>query len=575
MVENEAKIKNGYVDYVYAFKVFDNSMYSFEEFIKKIRCSKITISKEEYNLKSQINELEFKSDFIEYINKRYETYMDKTDMPNYFKEDFNKNSEKHIHLEFFDTGIALDVVSNDQLEISQETALKSMAAMNTFAAGYYRRSVSEIKVNFLLQPFKIRYKNIFEYATLVVNIYKSGMSTLRVSLYISDLHISELSENNLNLKCDEMYIPSFMVDKKSNKRDYIEFGLKKSITKATEEYVKYLQSFSDTLQKRFEEYIHLTLIDYAYKPRNFENSNISDNYNKIIYKLLFAPVYEFSEPDKAKANGEISQRYYAMSKYLRHYISSSAKSISAFSEEIDNLIKRPNSKYKYSTFYFAAIDSILLPIEYILLERYSYEDFLVHKLNTSMNINELREMKLKLLDEDKFFFLRYGFGFGTLKELLEFMENKLDYYLQYNLIKERSRKVEELIKLQEDLKKEKFNIITRLVAMILTLIFSLPGIKNSIDIFKASGYPQLSNHVLLIWLLINMLFGIIIFWAYRSYFFKNVKNIIRFFIKLKKILINNIAKIIKKVINTKERCMLRTKKAVDFYKNIKESNKEK
>lgn len=513
------KINKGYIDYIYAFKIFDKESIKFDDFIKKLKQCNLIISKYNYNSKTNNYEMSFNERFERYLTNRNENFLDKVkSKPNFFNEDF-ADYDKYIKMTPLVSGdIAVDVIRNDTLEISQVSFLNAIAANNYFESAFLRADITNVKDVLLLQPFKIRKNSVFEYAWITVSVYKNGMATLRITNGIHNLTVDELSISKLCYNFDETYIPKYLLED-TKKMDYIQYKSNIDVSDMAKLYIKYLCKINSISINKYFMFTNITLIDYSYKPANFTKlkESSSGGYYQILYKLLSGPVREYTEQEDSHAEIWVKERAFTMSKYHKYYISSSSKSVAIFTQDMDTLIKNSNGKYSYMTFYHASVNGILMPIEYILFEKFLYDEFLIHKLNTDMSVVELRKLKLSLFDEDTFFSYRYGFGYGTLKELLEFMEDKLDFFLQSDFIKERSAKVQELIKLREDEKKEKFNVITRWVGIFLPLLFSFPTINAIMTTIQDTySIEQLKYYKLPLWIGINIIFYLTIIYIYRK-----------------------------------------------------------
>ncbi|WP_096635765.1 hypothetical protein [Clostridium cochlearium] len=565
IVSEEFIIKHGYMDVFYSFKLCNEKKYT--KTISKINSNKLIISENIYNEVLDRQEVRFTKDFEELLLKRkneYKEYLykhmqntfgkDRIEFDNYImrlkinKEEFGQASNEaaatldssinvfnnyineDLKKDFdvlMDTSAGLRLTFTDLLDTTQVKAMEVMVEMNNLDAIIMGKQTNKYKMQWLLQPLKIKIFNNIEFINVYLNLYANGNAVLRLSIPIRDVDFRLFHNDTWCDSIQEVFLPQIIVNEGGD-NEYIKSRNKLGLHEIAKLYMNFLKkSISKDEVKNYDIFSNMTLIDYSLRPETFDGA--SNELKELIFGILFCPFNSLTVQD-AKVYKEMwENNYFSMNKYLRYYFSTNCRSIAIHSSGI-NTVTYNGINLTNDSFYFSAIQGISQCIENMLLKKYNYDEYQIIQLNDEISLKELRNLKKEMLHNENLTYMIFYRAYGTVGELSKFMENKVSVFMPIDNIIERGKRIEELINLRESEIKDKFNIIIGFITVLLTIILSLPSIESitkSIDTYMVSrvkGYTQIAKYSVPIWLIINFCILLTITFVFRGNIYRSIKR---------------------------------------------------
>lgn len=446
---------------------------------------------------------------------------------NYINEDLKSD----IFFEI-DNSQGLKIMPKDKLYTSQTKALEEVVAMNNLDITIMDKQPNKYKMKWLLQPFKIKIFNNIEYVNVYLDFFANGNAVLRLSIPIKQVDLRLFYDANWHDKVQEVFLPQIIVNGTEN-NEYVKWEDKLGIDKIAKLYMNFLKdNICKDKVERYDIFTNITLVDYCLRPENFDGA--SNELKELIFGILFCPFNSLTTQEVKVYKEMWENNCFSMNKYLRYYFSTNCRSIAMYSSGISNVTYNGNNINKNS-FYFSAIHGILQCIENILLKKYIYDEYQIFQLNDEILLKELRNLKKEMLHNENLIYMINYRAYGSVGELMKSMENKLSIFMPIDNIKERGKRIEELINLRESEVKDKFNIIIGFSTVLITIILGLPNIENitkSIDIYmtsKMKNYVAIANYSIPIWLMINLCIFLTIIFVFRGNIYRRVTSIKRKF----------------------------------------------
>lgn len=559
-------VEDGYVDIFYSFNLCSEKKYF--KTINKINEFKLIIIDKQYNEGSGNDSIGFTKEFDEFLLKRRNKFSEYkyNQMQNiYGKENIEydgNNMKIKISKEIFlkltlenaitnlsncNNGINEDfkediipgidskgvkTAHNDKLFISQSKALTELVGINNADIKILQNHPNTYKMQWLLQPFKIKILSNIEYVNVFLDFFENGNAILRLSMPLTKIDLSEFYDDNWFNKVEEIFLPRVIIDKTED-NEYIKCEDKLGISGIAKLYMNYLkEAVCGDLVKRYDIYTNITLLDYSLQPNTFDAASI--DLKELVFGILFCPFNSLTIQEDKVYNAIWDKNYYSMSKNLRYYFSTNDRSIAIHTTGINNLTYN-GCNLNNSSFYFAAIHGILQCIENTLLKKYIYDEYMIVQLNDEISLRELRNLKKDMLHNENFLYSIWYRAYGSVVELMKFAEKKASIFLGIDDLMQRGRKIEELISLRESEVKDKFSIIIGISTVLIAIMLGLPNIQStskSIDVYmnpRMKSYVDISQYSIPIWITVNLCIIIIIFFVFRRNIYRRILGIKRKF----------------------------------------------
>jgi hypothetical protein len=490
---NDSKIKNGFYNTFYSFKLFEindlNKKYSYVNILEKIIDSGILITDENEN-----KEIYFRNKFINILKERKNSYRtslkDGSVLPFPLSKGIKKVREKTtIDLSASDSGISITVDDDlvDNLEESQVFFLNQLVSVLSDEEQYTGIPSKEYKNRFLLfPPMVTNTQDLTFHPGINLTIFKHGYAVLWISMELENVNFELINSNKWDLPLKSTYLPEFMFGNiESN-------AFKKKarcnrIQTILEEYSNYLYDIVNNKPREDAGNLfhQLVLSDYSYRLKNFDKT--SNLFNEHIYKLLYAPINNYQLKSHDEINSIINEKYYSFSRNMRLYANHN-RAIYVYSEEYLKTLKETFTKDTNSLLpsneselnYLnqkVTIGGMINAIETILLKKES-QNILLFELNDKTSLRKLTTLLIKENINYSVEFSKYFYTYGSVRELLLFLEKNCEDFLQTNLMIERKERIEKVISLRKEQYISNFTALGPVITIVLTMFFSFPTLEN-------------------------------------------------------------------------------------------------
>lgn len=513
------KIKYGEVHRFYPFKLKNKK--SFDEIYKLILNSNILFTDKYqseimdslgFSLANVVRELqeEFAADQNVIVKmQNYEKYkvtnpvqtaLDYDDIRLEFENTGSSIKIKFIHLE-------LEELEQQILRLHREEELSSVFYGNNFVT-YHRR--------FVLLPFKLELSNgKCVWLNAILYVFLNGMGFLKLVFPLIDIGIEAFKQNNLD---------SF-ISKVINK-----WQIKHHTPEPTLYNIAstYLNSISEDTDIDFDLYgneiNYVSLIDFEGIPKNI--NNLSNEVQEDLFRIIAAPVPE----RKSTSYTKDAQDYIHNNSWGGHNINYIVKTtggclsyvdqslLDSISEEYKN--QNNNSVLDESDYFYLcnnlAVD-VFISAEFALLttmlKKLNDSNCFYEKLSGLDNLSRIQ----KEYNENVVFISELHEGcYGSVSEQTKFFEKKMCHYLKQDLTDKKLAAIDSILKDEEKKKGEQFQNFLSIGGFLLTLLFGLPALYDTIVIIRKVFvfFPYnvpiltLENFSLLLWVLFN---GLILF----------------------------------------------------------------
>lgn len=541
-------IKDGFVDYYYCYKLSTNNEYL--KAYRRLLQDKCSIVLFETSKEGQILH-RTKEEFDEYLESETKK------LANKISKNIN-NSLKDLSL---DTEIAVTVNSNPLRDI-YSTDLEDIIGSTTnndiikFSVPFnltefindsimltkefirlnnvhFNKNLKFYNHNLILQPLKILVNDVEHFINIRANIYGTGNVIIHYTIPINNVEFSNLYRTNNNLSYDTS-LPSYIKD---NNKIYDYSGNVK-LEEAIKLYNEYIINVLGVKVSEDTFFTNYTLIDYTNIPNEFENA--SPELKRDLYWLSNYPYGYLNEQEKNKYNDFIKDRY-SISLYASLFTSSNSRTIIAYNSKKTNIEffdkRNEITRYRYNDgfIYLATV------IEMLMIKRTYYSEIASLKISNKTTLRQLTSNYKQLIDiKNEFFRLTFG-GYGSIRSLLDYLENNLIDYLPQGKIENMINNYKELISINESEAGEKRNYILSLLAVLFPILFGLNAIElltTSLDTYlnlKFKTYSinlisESSLYAVEIWLTVIIISILLIYKHYLLYIFFELFNRLKYII---------------------------------------------
>ncbi len=362
---------------------------------------------------------------------------------------------------------------------------------------------------FILAPLRVVLSNKEEvWLNIILIVFSNKMGILKMELPLKDMDISPIKEDAIN--CLVNAISSnwldFFPDQDINILDIPNIYLNK------------LKSINVSIRRCTGTIRNMIISEADYLPNDIDN--IPKSILIELYKIVAAPVQELpylsyvhdaQEYLKNHSWGKLGMKYFFSTtggvlsivdrKLLSYYIECYVKEneIKELSEDDEDDIASNLANV------------ICLNIEYaifILLlkntnERNDVFSKLTHAKDISRLTKEYNENKvyINMLQED---------CYGTVSELIQKMEEKMPYFIKKDLWVETQDAINNILSAAEKQEQEKFVDYVSIGGLMITLVFGIPSIYETVKLLKAVFWFQVDipiltveNGTILLWGVLN------------------------------------------------------------------------
>jgi hypothetical protein len=504
------KIKKGYFNIFQVFQLFQhkNSKSDFSNYLNLIKSlinSGLIISADSPN-----KEVSFQGRFEEYLSQRNRDFRE---IGKNYNGDITKIAERPT-VKFSAGYDYMEVESdiNDKLEESQNEYIGQLVALYQLEEIHTGIPTKDYKNRFLLFPSKITLEDgSTRYIGIYLTVFKHGYGIIHLCYDIDNQEFGDFNFPDWEVGIQKAMVPEILINGENS------YSLKKkarvnSLNQLVNVYREYIEGLLlNNLSSEYKtNYYNLCLSDYAYQPDDYENEP-SKNYNETLFKLLFAPITEYSLKSTNDITSFVSSRYFSFSKNFRLYANSN-RTISTYgkklkkSDEHQHLTESEFNRLCQNS----SLGGIIMAIEMLLLKKINQQQYSINQLNENTSLK--RMIDINILEQTNYIheFSQYFYSYGSVRELINFLNEKCEDFLQSNLINERRKKLERLINLKKERNVASFTMIGPILSVAFTLILSLPTLEQ---LLKLVNKEEL---LLESYISINIIFILIISWFLKE-----------------------------------------------------------
>jgi len=542
-MSNNPKIKHGFYNAFYAFKLFDNKgSIDNKEYVKvlgSLRDTGLFISAERPD-----KEVFFMDSFTELLQKRKEKHRQNKEngetVPSYLQQSIQKVGDNpKIYFGATESGFRIEIEDDlvDDLDVSQDYYINQLVDIYRDEERYTGIASKEHKNRFLLFPPFIRDTQQRSYHPgIYLTIYKHGYAILWLSFELEDIEFNEINLNGWCLDIESAYFPEFMIN--GNKSfDYKKKARCSNINILLKEYAAYIYKSANYSGPNIpgQYFYHLILSEYAYMMDKYEDK-VNVKFSETIYKLLFAPIHDYLLKTPSEIENILNKRYYSNSMYLRFYANNN-RVISAYAKDYKKSVKPylpPDLDLKDTEalnflYQRLSMGGAINSIESLLLKKETIQNLLVFELNEKTSLKKLINLLIKENLNYSIEFSKYFYTYGSVREMLSFLERSCEDFLQNNLMNERQQKIEKVISLKKEKYNANFTALGPILTIALTLFLSFPTLESIFKIVKRE------NWLLPTYFTINIIFIIFILYITREQLTEIISDLNgNFILKLKK-----------------------------------------
>jgi hypothetical protein len=501
------KVKYGEVHLFYPLRFeTNNRLENFTELVKK---SKVLFTEEYQN--EILSSLGFSASQIvkdlqenftnnEFIFKAQDLGVHNTINPNQYNLD-----DEDIELELEDTGSSLKVnFFHKELEELQQQIYR-LSHESYFSSQFYGNKFISLQRQFVLLPLKIELsngENVWLTATLY--IFANGMGYLKMQFPLIDIGIEPLMENDLNN----------FIKKVINKWRTPNDTLEPSLSDIADFYIKSLAEDTCMDLRIYNDPItYITLIDFEGIPKQM--GSVPNEVQEDLFRIIAAPVPN----TKSTSYSNTARDYIKANSWGDHNIKYVVKTTGGCLSFIDNALldeyKSQNSiscmdNSDYSNLASNVFFNVKFALSIIILKKLNFSNCYYEKVN---GLGDLSKIQKEYNKNILFICDLQEECFGTVSEQTEFFESRMCHYLKQNIVDKKLAAIDSIINDEEKKKDEKFQNFLAIGGFIVTLLFGLSAIFDTIVIirkvfaFIPYNVPVLTleNSSFLLWVILNVI----------------------------------------------------------------------
>lgn len=528
-------IQEAVIDNFFTFDLFDNTKGNISKeyfkILKKLVDSQLLITSFDEN-----KEVVFQNHFSNELDRRRKLYNEKN-LINVMKKDFV--SVKGDTFVFDGFKAPPFITENDK--IIDLLAYSQLRAMFHYAEALgneeYYTGVNTLNTKecFLLFPIRIE-KNSDEifYIDIYFTFFQHGYGILNASTRIKDEGVDQLSSSVWDIEIKSAFLPKFMFDidvKEENKYEYKKIGGCKTILESINRYMDILQkklnsknTFDNKLKFKFN-FDCMTILKMKNQPDNFENERI--HLYPQIYKLLFAPIGHLALNNKT-AKERVDKYSKQPDNNLKIFINSK-RFIMIFGNDIYAEVSDSPEEIQKELLYSSYRSGMIFALEKLFLKNITMRKYLIRLSDPTLSLNKMytilmnRDMELRYETNQLFY------SFTSTREYIDFFVEKGIETSVLNAIEESVNRVKDLILLRRENRINKITIVTTILALVFTVLFSMAGIKETLETL---GILDISIIISTYKIIVSLVFLTIILFYKDLLFVKSYRKIEKFFFPL-------------------------------------------
>lgn len=425
-----------------------------------------------------------------------------------------EGDDLQLELEMTDTSVKIHLVSTELEALGQR--LDRLHEEQEASSQIYGAGFTSAQDRLILLPFKIELESketVWLHALLY--IFENHMGFLKLELPLINTSPAPLQRNNVDL------FISNVINKWKNK-NYVS---EKSFSHIVEAYLNTLHEDTHIDFIKYGSGIrNIILIDFDGIPKQL--NNISKDVQEDLYRIIAAPVPNRRDTSYYRD----AQEYIQKNSWGRHGINYLTKTTGGCLSYIDQgLLDMVTEQYKNRT----GIKDIEADDHYRICNDLARDVhvnaelalliIMMKKMNDLNNFykkvfkpKELAKIQ-KEYNRNLIFISELQEGcYGTVSEQTAVFEARMPHYLKPEITRNKQSAIDSILKAEEKEKAERFESFLAVGGFMLTLIFGLPAIYETVEIIRnVFGFISvdvpiitLENLSVALWILLNLFMGL-------------------------------------------------------------------
>lgn len=425
-----------------------------------------------------------------------------------------EGDDLQLELEMTDTSVKIHLVSTELEALGQR--LDRLHEEQEASSQIYGSGFTSAQDRLILLPFKIELESketVWLHALLY--IFENHMGFLKLELPLINTSPAPLQRNNVDL------FISNVINKWKNK-NYVS---EKSFSHIVEAYLNTLHEDTHIDFIKYGSGIrNIILIDFDGIPKQL--NNISRDVQEDLYRIIAAPVPNRKDTSYYRD----AQEYIQKNSWGRHGINYLTKTTGGCLSYIDQgLLDMVTEQYKNQT----GVKDIKADDHYRICNDLARDVhvnaelalliIMMKKMNDLNNFykkvfkpKELAKIQ-KEYNRNLIFISELQEGcYGTVSEQTAVFEARMPHYLKPEITRNKQSAIDSILKAEEKEKAERFESFLAVGGFMLTLIFGLPAIYETVEIIRnVFGFISvdvpiitLENLSVALWILLNLFMGL-------------------------------------------------------------------
>lgn len=425
-----------------------------------------------------------------------------------------EGDDLQLELEMTDTSVKIHLVSTELEALGQR--LDRLHEEQEASSQIYGSGFTSAQDRLILLPFKIELESketVWLHALLY--IFENHMGFLKLELPLINTSPAPLQRNNVDL------FISNIINKWKNK-NYVS---EKSFSHIVEAYLNTLHEDTHIDFIKYGSSIrNIILIDFDGIPKQL--NNISRDVQEDLYRIIAAPVPNRRDTSYYRD----AQEYIQKNSWGRHGINYLTKTTGGCLSYIDQgLLDMVTEQYKNQT----GVKDIKADDHYRICNDLARDVhvnaelalliIMMKKMNDLNNFykkvfkpKELAKIQ-KEYNRNLIFISELQEGcYGTVSEQTAVFEARMPHYLKPEITRNKQSAIDSILKAEEKEKAERFESFLAVGGFMLTLIFGLPAIYETVEIIRnVFGFISvdvpiitLENLSVALWILLNLFMGL-------------------------------------------------------------------
>lgn len=355
-----------------------------------------------------------------------------------------------------------------------------------------------------------------------LDLFPNGMGILSVLMELDDVDAAPVLEYRLSDYFQKICLISYL--KKEERLDYYPLE-NASLTKALRAYLSYITDLAGCEVSSTASFNHMMVLSAGKGIRNF--SQIDKETAELLYRMMAAPVDPRVEV-RERTRKFIETQYWSNNDDMRCYVSPSGNCMSVVTQQREKkLLESGANANECRKWTLLSLDEAMdIPIKICLMKKLMYQT-MYHKLN-SLQV-EPEHCRKEFLFKENYLIALQESCYGSVCELLEFMESHMPYFLKKELAQKQIQNMELLIDGKKNEAKEQMLFFASVAAFMITVLFALPMIRDTIEILRIFtgivNVPGVSVNgvAVAIWIAMVLITGIFGWRQYRNRKYKVTK----------------------------------------------------